>query len=74
MLLPHLPVTLPAARGPGEGGHPLLRRVFGLVDGKRTLGDIAALLRDEGLLPAGVSARDATGALLLKLHGDRSAG
>ncbi len=48
-------------------GHALLDRVRGLIDGQRSVDDIAALLSSGGL-PPDVDPRDATTALLLELH------
>lgn len=48
-------------------GHALLDRVRGLVDGQRSLDDVAQLLLSDGL-PTDVDRRDATAALLLELH------
>lgn len=68
VMLPHLPVEPPPGARGAMLGHPLLREALALIDGERTLDQIAALLGERGRIPAGVSARDATAALLLELH------
>lgn len=47
-------------------GHPLLDRVGALLDGQRSVADVAQALA--GALPPDVDARDAAAALVLELH------
>ncbi len=47
-------------------GHPLLDRVAALIDGRRSIDDVAQALA--GTLPTDVDPRDATAALLLEVH------
>ncbi|MEM9456270.1 MAG: hypothetical protein AAGF11_18960 [Myxococcota bacterium] len=68
VMLPHLPVQAPPGARRTKPGHPLLREALALIDGERTLDQIAAVLRERGRIPAGVSAHDATAAHLLELH------
>ncbi len=68
VMLPHLPVERPRAARAASLGHPLLSEALALIDGERTLPEVAAALQASGRLPPGVDAHDATAALLLELH------
>ena len=62
-VLRHRPIP---AFDPPATGHPLLDRVAALIDGARSVEDIAQAMA--GTLPTDVDPRDATTALLLELH------
>ncbi len=69
IVLPHLSVPRVSA-AVSRDAHPAFQHLRELVDGKRSLKDIAKALAERMRLPDGVDPVDVTGALLLKLAED----
>jgi len=73
IILPHLPVPIFPGLASFRAIHPAFQHVQSLVDGERSLSEIALELESRVQLPPHVSPVDVTGALLLKVYQEVSA-